>query len=317
MPATDLNTMPDHQPNTQQILAAGPKPRIAFATMVGDEPFFLPIWITYYARFVPKDQLFILVDGAHRILPPEADGCQILTLPHVIPGPGWDHARWAMISAFTTMLLGRFDVVVFNDVDEIIVADPDCGTGLIDLIARARDVGVISPFAIEVLHRTDLEPAALHNRAPILSQRRYGRINASYCKPCITARPVRYSLGGHYSDYPNLHLDPHLYLFHLRFADYTMLLARQSNRQGLMAAGGKGGDAVAGAGWSKGAAEMNDFLQSFVKAGPPIDTDFSFGWQRAKITKSWVHDPDGGIWRHDKLHNRKTYSIPPRFADIF
>lgn len=298
-------------------MTAQPPDRTAFATMVGDEPFFLPIWINYYTRFVPKNQLFILVDGAHRTLPAEAQGCQILTLPHVNPGPGWDRARWTMISAFTTLLLGRFDVVVFNDVDEIIVPDPGCGKGLLDLVARARDVGVISPFAIKVLHRTDLEPEPLHNRATILSQRRYGRINASYCKPCIIARTVRFSLGGHYSDHPELHLDPHLYLFHLRFADSAMLRARQTNRQGLMAAGGKGAEDVAGAGWSKGAADMDDFLRSFVDAGPPIETDFSFGWQRTKIAKSWVHDPDAGIWRHDKLHNRKTYIIPPRFADIF
>ncbi len=304
---------PRHQPQSQDAQHRG----IAFATMVGDEPFFLPIWIDYYARFVPKDQLFILVDGAQRVLPPQAQGCQILTLPHLVPGPGWDRLRWQMISDFTRLLLGRFDVVVFNDVDEIIVADPGCDTGLLDLIGRAREVGVISPFAIEVLHRLDLEPHALHAGAPILSQRRFGRINASYCKPCITARALTFSLGGHYSDFPQLHLDPQLFLFHLRFADHTMLLARQANRQGLMAGTHKGVEGVAGAGWSKGAAEMDHFLHSFVDTGPPIDTDFSFGWQRAKITKSWVQDVENGIWRHDKLHNRKTYTIPPRFAAVF
>ena len=291
-----------------------PSARIAFATMVGDEPFFLPIWIAYYARFVPKDQMFILVDGAHRVLPPETQGCQILTLPHVVPGPGWDRARWNMISAFTATLLGRFDVVVFNDVDEIILADPDCAAGLTELIGRARALGVISPFAIEVLHRTDLEPNALDARTPILSQRKFGRINASYCKPCITARPLHFSIGGHYADYPDLHLDPNLFLFHLRFADQSLLRARQSNRQDLMAVGG---GMVAGAGWAKNSAEMDDFLHSFVAAGPPIETDFSFGWQRAKIKKSWAQDTENGIWRHDKLHNRKTYIIPPRFAGLF
>jgi hypothetical protein len=50
---------------------------IAFATMVGDEPVFLPIWINYYARFVPKSQLFIVVDGLNRAIPPEAEGWPI------------------------------------------------------------------------------------------------------------------------------------------------------------------------------------------------------------------------------------------------
>jgi hypothetical protein len=93
---------------------------IAFATMVGDEPIFLPIWIGYYSRFVPKDHLFILVDGFDRRLPPEVAGCQVIRLPRSAPVPGWDVARWKMITAFTQMLLHRFEVVAFNDVDEIL-----------------------------------------------------------------------------------------------------------------------------------------------------------------------------------------------------
>ena len=289
---------------------------IAFATMVGEEPFFLPLWIDYYARFVPKSQLFILVDGPQRSLPPQVQGCQVIVLPHVTPGPGWDRARWQMISSFTATLLHRFDVVAFNDVDEILLADP-AGADLLTLIARAQQVGVISPFALELLHRTDLEPLALHADAPILSQRRFARINASYCKPCVTARPVNWSIGGHYSDFPTLNLDPNLYLLHLRFADRDMLLDRQNARQALMTPTAAGAEVVAGAGWSKGAKEMEHFLQSFIEAGPPIEGDFSFDWQRKRIAKSWAIDAEAGIWRHDRLHNRKTYTIPPRFAALF
>jgi hypothetical protein len=290
---------------------------IAFATMVGDEPVFLPIWINYYARIVPKAQLFILVDGLHRVIPPEAEGCQVIRLPGVAPGPGWDVARWRMISLFTNTLLQRFGVVVFNDVDEILLADPAAGGGLLDHIGRAREVGVISPFAIEMLHRMDLEPDPFDPARPVLAQRRFGRINASYCKPCITARPINWSIGGYYSDCPTLNLDPALFLFHLRFLDHAMLRARQASRQVMMQPGAAKGAEVAGAGWLKGAQDMTDFLQSFVDAGPPLETDFSFGWQRKRIIDSWHHDAEAGIWRHDRLHNRKTYRLPDRMADQF
>ncbi len=290
---------------------------IAFATMVGDEPVFLPIWINYYARLVPKAQLFILVDGLHRAIPPEAEGCQIIWLPSVTPGPGWDVARWRMISLFTQTLLLRFGVVVFNDVDEILLADPAQGGDLLGHIGRAREVGVISPFAIELLHRIDLEPEALDPARPVLAQRRFGRINASYCKPCITAKPLNWSIGGHYSDYPSLHLDPALFLFHLRFVDHAMLRGRQASRQAMMQPGAAKGAEVAGAGWLKGAQEMTDFLQSFVDAGPPLDNDFRFGWQRKRIVDSWAYDAEAGIWRHDRLHNRKTYRLPERMRDQF
>ncbi len=307
--------MPDASSHDPALPDAAPS--IAFATMVGDEPFFLPLWIDYYARFVPKSQVFILVDGAHRSLPAQAQGCQVIVLPHVTPGPGWDRARWQMISSFVATLLHRFDVVAFNDVDEILLADPACGVDLLTLIGRARALGVISPFALELLHRTDLEPAPLHANAPILSQRRYARINASYCKPCITSRAVNWSVGGHYCDFPDLHLDPQLYLLHLRFADRDMLLARQASRQALMTPAPEGAEVVAGAGWSKGALEMAHFLQSFVETGPPLEGDFSFDWQRKRITKSWTYDAEAAIWRHNKLHNRKTYCIPSRFAALF
>lgn len=285
---------------------------IAFATMVGDEPVFLPIWIKYYSRFIAKSHLVIVVDGMDRPLPPEAEGCQVLRLPRRAPGPGWDIERWRMISDLTTTLLHRFDVVAFNDVDEILVLDPDLGSDLLASVARAHQIGVISPFAIEVLHRIDLEPDPLDPARPVLSQRRFGRINASYCKPCITATPLRWSLGGHYANQPTLHLDRELFLFHLRYVDHGYLLQRQASRNAMMV-----NSDVAGAGWSKGQDEMTNFLQSFAQAGSPEDSDFRFDWQRKRIAKSWQYDAASDIWRHDRLHNRRTYRIPQRFEGMF
>jgi hypothetical protein len=92
--------------------------------MVRDDRFFLRIRVDYYARHVPRHHLFILLDGFDHTPPDFAAGCQIITLPRSEPGPGWDHRRWKMLADFNTMLLGRFDVAVLNDVDEIIVPDP-------------------------------------------------------------------------------------------------------------------------------------------------------------------------------------------------
>ena len=62
---------------------------------------------------------------------------------------------------------------------------------------------------------------------------------------------------------------------------------------------------------------MRDFLQSFVDAGPPEDTDFGFDWQRKRIARSWHQDEASGFWLHNKLHNRRTYQIPDRFFGLF
>ena len=136
-------------------------PQIAFVTMVRDEPFFLPLWVDYYSRFVARTQLFVVIDGFDQALPDCLNGCQVLRLPRAEVRPGWDEARWNMLSSFANTLLGRFDIVVLNDVDELVVLDPAQGDDLVGALAEAQHIGVISPFAIELVHRTDLEPSAL------------------------------------------------------------------------------------------------------------------------------------------------------------
>lgn len=165
--------------------------RVAFVTMVRDEPIFLPLWIRHYARIAPPEHMFVVVDGLHYAVPPEASRVQLVRLPQVPVGPGWDGARWRMLTAFAHALLERFNVVVLNDVDELIVLDPRHGDDLAGALAEARHCGVISPFALEVIHRPDLELDPLLLDRPILQQRRHERINSSYAKPCIIARKVQ------------------------------------------------------------------------------------------------------------------------------
>jgi hypothetical protein len=293
-----------------------PKPTIAFVTMVRDDHVFLRLWVEYYARHVPRHHLFILLDGFDQTPPDFTAGCQILTLPRNTPGPGWDMKRWTMLADFHATLLGRFDVVVLNDVDEIIVPDPASGISLIDAIGRAREVGVISPFALEVVHRFDLCPAPIDVSRPILRQRPHVRVHSSYAKPCISAVPLRWSLGGHYSDFPKLHLDPSLYLFHLRFLDRGMLLARQAQRHAIMQEDTAGKAAIAGNGWAISSGDIDGFLLALQAEGPPQDRDFKFDWQRKRIIGSWQHDETLAIWRHGKVKNLRTYVIPDRFHDL-
>ncbi|MGL6209410.1 MAG: glycosyltransferase family 2 protein, partial [Paracoccaceae bacterium] len=249
--------------------------RIAFVTMVRDEPVFLPLWIAHYAKIAPREHMFVIVDGFDQRIPEVAEGLQVIQLPQIPVAAGFDEARWRMLTAFANALLERFDIVVLNDVDELIVLDPQFGDDLAGAIAEAQQIGVISPFAVDMIHRTDLEPAPLVPDAPILRQRRYVRINATYAKPCITARPIRWSLGGHLSDFPTLHLSPKLYLFHLRALDREMMRARQAKRLQLVSdASGMVIAGVAGPSWRVGTDEVDAYLEKFVERGPPQDHGF-------------------------------------------
>lgn len=290
---------------------------VAFVTMVRDDDFFLQLWVNHYSQHVPKQQLFILFDGFDQIAPPAAEGCQVIYLPRGETVQAWERRRRAMLADFTATLLSRFPVVVVTDVDEILTTDPAQGHDLLSVIEDARELGVISPFALEIMHRPSLEPAALDLQRPILERRRFARVNASYCKPCITSQPIRWSNGGHYSTYPEFHLDERLYLFHLRFIDRDRLLDRQRKRHEMIQT--KASDAtegVAGISWSKPVDTMEKFMASFEER-PPVDNDFDFGWHRRRIASEWYHDEEVGVWRHQRLHNRKTYRIPDRFVGLF
>lgn len=292
-------------------------PKIAFVTMVRGDAFYLRRWIAHNAAIVPRQHLFILIDGLDQTPIPEAEGCQYLMLPRVQIGPGWEARRWVILSDFAATLLGRFDVVVLNDVDELLITDPALGMPLGRAIARAHEVGVISPFALEIIHRPDLEPEPLDPARPILGQRRHVRINATYCKPCVISQPVRWSLGGHYCDFPTLHLDDNLFLIHLRYIDRSMLLDRQAARHAMMQANASGGGKIAGPSWAKSVDEIDGFLNSFIAHGAPEPTDLRFEWQRKRIRSQWEFDEAQNIWRHPTLHNRRSYVLPDRVLGLF
>jgi hypothetical protein len=290
---------------------------IAFVTMVRDDHVFLRLWVDYYARHVPRNQLFILLDGFDQTPPDFTAGCQIVTLPRSTPGPGWDMKRWTMLADFNATLLGRFDVVVLNDVDEIIVPDPAAGVSLLDALSRAREVGVITPFAVEVVHRYDITPEPLDPDKPILRQRPHVRLNSTYAKPCITSVPVRWNQGGHRSDYPKLNMVGSLFLFHLHYMDREMLLARQATRNAIMQASEPDKTVVAGPSWSQSGSEAVSFLQSLQTEASPVDNDFQFDWQRNRMIAGWQQDKTNGEWKHGRVHNRhRTYLVPERFRDL-
>lgn len=294
-----------------------PTARIAFVTNVRDEPVFLPLWVAHYARIVPRAHLFVIVDGLDDVLPSAVTGVQIVRMPRGERRPGWEDERWRMITAFVNALRERFDVVVMNDVDEFIVLDPQFGTDLAAALLEAREFGVISPFAVDVIHRPDLEPDALRTDRPILQQRRHVRVHSAYCKPCIIARPVRLGPGGHQSDFPTLHLSRKLFLFHLRAMDCDMMYARQAKRREMVTTpDGRLVDGIAGAGWNLGKAEVDAYLAKFAERREPEIGDFSFDWQRARIEAVWRQDRATGLWEHGMIRNWRPYVIPDRIAGL-
>ncbi|WP_170569326.1 hypothetical protein [Ruegeria atlantica] len=290
---------------------------VAIWTMVRNENFFLRLWVEYYSKFVPRRNLFILVDGADSEVPDNLEGCTLIVLPQDDPSPGWDQRRWEFLSSFASSLTLRYDVVIGGDVDEVITVDPEVGQDPIQFILEDTTADVIAPFAIDLIHRIDLEDDFDPSRG-VLEQRSFGRINTLYSKPCIIRKPVTWSLGQHFSSNPGRELSDKLFLFHLKYLDHGMLIERQRERlQQISNANSQMVNGVAGRGWYRTLDQISNELKVFVDAGPPRDVDMSFRHIHKKLRETWAFDKDEGLWRHATIRRSWTFPIPDRFKTLF
>lgn len=203
---------------------------LAVTTMVFDESDCLQIWLRYWRRHLPEAHLHVIIDGPNPELEAMATGCQVTVRDRPAPHEQMEEERWVMLSAFTADLLERYEVVVYTDIDEIIVCDPKTGISVVEALC-AGDLPVRHTRGLELIHRHDLEPEALDLTRLILRQRQYVQAAAWYSKPCILRRPVYWTRGGHMTDYDALHFSPGLYTIHLRYMDIDLFLDRAERRR--------------------------------------------------------------------------------------
>ncbi|MEO1344321.1 MAG: hypothetical protein AAFV74_09210 [Pseudomonadota bacterium] len=218
----------------------------ALITMAYQDTFFLPLWIRYYAQFVSKKQIYVLIHGRDEALETIAEGCNVINITRPEITPNFEKNRWLMLSHFASGLTYQYDTVMYLDTDEIVFSDPTVCDNPLEFIDKI-DAPVISPHGFEVMHRGDLEPDPITNEKPILEQREYARINTAYSKPCIIRTPVRWCSGGHAATHPKLHLAQDLFQFHLRFVDEDMYMEKMRGRREATS-DPKTGEHVAGVG---------------------------------------------------------------------
>lgn len=202
----------------------GARARAAF-TIVHDEARWLELWLRHYGRdFAPQD-LYVLdhgsTDGSTRGL---GGRC------HVIPvhrRAAFDH-QWlrTVVEDFHAFLLRSHDVVLFAEVDELIVADPLHHAGL-GAYLDALHAPAARCMGFNVVQQSD-EPA-LDFDAPLLAQRAWWHASLEYSKRLVGRVPLRWSDGFHREfNAPDDPPDPALLLIHLHRADYDTCLARHA-----------------------------------------------------------------------------------------
>ena len=172
---------------------------------------------------------------------------------------------------------------------------------------------MITPFAIEMAHNPKLEPEAISEGRNILDVRRIFRLNANYAKPCITRDRIDLAPGGHFANHPKLHLDPHLFLFHLRFIDHDMTEARLATRraQRVIQSGALEEVEREKTGWDTAWETYKALSKETPRAEtvefPEFRKEMVDGWREKKV----VYFAPGGA------RPKGVYRLPERFKVLF
>lgn len=290
--------------------------KMAAMTMVGGDHFFLERWVDYYGRQLGRQNLFVLSHGGDPEHKRIAKGCNVIYLPFDETRYCFNQRRWQMLSRVTSGFTNFYNWVLVGDVDEIVAVDPDVSDNLVDYLSampEKRRPKVITPFAIEMVHNPTLEPEPITPGRNILDVRKIFRLNANYAKPCITATKLDIVPGGHFASHPKLHLDPHLYLFHLRFIDYGMTEARLATRraQRTLQSGSLDETERAVTGWDTAWATYSALCKE-----TPLAQTIDFPDFRKEMIDGWkpkkeVYFAPGGA------RPKGVYSLPDRFARLF
>lgn len=200
----------------------------AVFSIVQNEPVFLPVWLRYYRRFVPADDIFVL----------DHDSTDPVTVAaarevHQVPvhrTEAFNH-HWLRdtVGRFQAFLLQSYWQVLFAEADEIVAVDPRRSPdGLAALLGGPPCAsGFVRCTGYEILHTRADGP--LDWSRPVLAQRRSCRRSDMYSKPLLASRPLQWTPGFHRLAPPEPSLpapDPALLLLHLHRADFDTCRAK-------------------------------------------------------------------------------------------
>ena len=201
---------------------------VAAFTMARNEDTFLPIWVRHYGDALGRAHLFVIDDNSSD---GSTEGLGEVNLIRLEPAPFDEEKRALTVSLMLHELLKFYDVVIFSDVDELLVVEPLLKLGLRDYIARHAGLHT-NAIGLNVIHNWFEEPPYTPALG-VLMQRRFASFDPAYCKQPIHREPAIWMPGFHDTNRP-VSTGVGLYLFHLRALDYATSrrrVRRLSDRQ--------------------------------------------------------------------------------------
>jgi len=193
---------------------------IAVMTIVRNESRYLPVWLEYWSRYLPGQDIYVLDnesdDGSTDALPclvwpARTDGCY--------------DARGLVraVSTAQCRLLQQYRTVVYTDVDEIICCH---NRSPIDQILQTPGP-VVRCNGFEVVQQLQREKMPVNwDQRPLLRQRGWWYPSKRYNKPAIARVPVSWHVGFHTCGNPDTVQSDRLVLVHLHRLDFTTVRDR-------------------------------------------------------------------------------------------
>lgn len=197
---------------------------IAFLTMVWRDHWLLQKWVDHNSTLVPRCNLYVINHGGDPEVDRIAEGCNLIHVPRSEIAPDLTRRRWTLLGNFTNGLQAFHDHVICTDVDELLLyvgGEPDL---LAHLAKASQESDAISPVGLNIIPTaedgTDMSQTVLQRHPNAI-------VNAKYTKPCISRKPVRYTVGGHGLVKGTFRIDPEILLFHLHYVtpDYAERMA--------------------------------------------------------------------------------------------
>jgi len=286
--------------------------KVAAVTMVRGDAFFLEKWLRHYGGELGRENCYVVSHGRGADVAELAEGCNIIGIPGE-PHPNFDMKRWRLLNNIVQGLRSYYDHVIVGDVDELVVVDPATGKGLFEWVSEQPIRKVLTPVGLEVIHRIDVEDAAVED--VVLGPRRFVRHAPHYSKPCVVSAGTKIARGGHFTQYGKLIAPPELYLFHLKFCDFGQYTAEMDRRNAATAEIGVGvKEASVGRHWfAEARGEDRALFESFAR----LDlTEFDFSAARAKMAETFKPRGDTGFYQFDRDEDDLIYEMPERFFGV-
>jgi hypothetical protein len=284
--------------------------KTAVITFTYNEAVNLPIWIRYYGANFGTHNLYIADRGSTDGSIDNPGGANVIRLPR---NEFDEQEKTSFISNFHRSLLNFYDTVIITDCDELIVPDPDLFSNLREYVDALEDE-YVNCIGLDVVHILDRE-VPLDLEAPILSQRSFARFHTPQCKPLISRVSITW-LPGFHSCNKQPKFDSRLFLFHTKFMDYGIAMARQRINQQTI--------------WSERSLAVNFgahhrfdyrqfFHQGFLTPMSVVNRgevgQFTFDRELQAILAETT--TDGGFFRIPmKQPHSKIVGIPERFREI-